>query len=88
MAQAEIVSLRDSQIEKLQTENQMLREQVSRQGDIMLNAAKNDGGRLMPAQMSQLLTMQRERIDFLEANYSTLYKRYETQIEANAAMRK
>ena len=42
----------------------------------------------MPTQMSQLLTMQRERIDMLEENYSKLYARYELQIKASAEMRK
>ena len=36
-------------IDKILTENTMLKEQVGRQGEMMLNAAKNDGGKLMPA---------------------------------------
>jgi len=49
-----------------------LRTQVAKQGEILLNAAKKDS-KLMPAHMSTLLSMQRERIDLLEASYSKLY---------------
>ena len=58
----------------------MLKGQIKRQGEILFNAAKNDGGKLMPAQMSELLSMQRERIDKLEASYQKVYERYERQI--------
>ena len=71
------LALKDALIEKLRTENEVLKAQVTRQGEILLNAAKNDGGNLMPAQLSELLSMQRTRIDQLEKSYSTLYQRYE-----------
>lgn len=82
-----LADLRDNKIAKLTQENELLRSQVARQGEILLNAAKKDG-KLMPAQMSTLLSMQRERIDYLEANYSKLYQRYETQIRLTGELRK
>ena len=56
-AEVKTLALREALIEKLTAENAMLKGQISRQGEILLNAAKHDGGRLMPAQMSQILTM-------------------------------
>ena len=42
----------------------------------------------MPVQMSQLLAMQRDRIDMLESYYGKVYQRYERQIQQSTELRK
>ena len=42
----------------------------------------------MPAQMSQLLAMQRDRIDKLESQYAKVYERYERQIALTQDLKK
>ena len=42
----------------------------------------------MPAQMSELLAMQRKRIDHLESEYGKVYERYERQITVSSQMRR
>ena len=60
--------LKDLMIAKLTGENELLNRQFSQFKDEKVNLSS------MPVQAQTLLTMQRERIDYLEAEYAKLYK--------------